>query len=288
MKIPFPSVLIRAGKIWRSKDGGLVAAATAYYAALSFFPLLMLLLAGVGLAMRFSSAAQDREAELLDLLSQSASPWLAEQVGRLLDEVQLQATVSGPVALMTLLATAIGVFAQLENIFNRIWDLPASPHKGLWAAVRTALIDRLRAFLMLLGLGFLLVVVFVTGLAMTAIRPWAVALPAGQTAWQLMQLTATVTINTLLMGALYRSLPRAEVRWTSALGGGLAAAVIWEIGQQALTSLLIGPRYNAYGVVGSFIALLLWVYYGAAVLFMGAALVKAMQTGPETAPPRTD
>ena len=56
---------------------------------------------------------------------------------------------------------------------------------------------------------------------------------------------------------------------------GIAAAVTWEIGRQLLASWLIGSKYtSAYGVVGSFIAILLWSYYSITVVLMGAEFIQ--------------
>jgi membrane protein len=68
------------------------------------------------------------------------------------------------------------------------------------------------------------------------------------------------------------------VRWLDALRGGLLAAVIWELGREVLGVFLIGMRYtSAYGAIGSFIAILLWCYYGCSILFFGAEYVQAIE-----------
>jgi membrane protein len=84
-----------------------------------------------------------------------------------------------------------------------------------------------------------------------------------------------VALNTLLFTALYKWLPRAPIRWKPALCGGLFAALAWELGRQLLASIVIGQKYtNAYGVVGAFIAILLWCYYAATIVFLGAEVVQ--------------
>jgi uncharacterized BrkB/YihY/UPF0761 family membrane protein len=72
----------------------------------------------------------------------------------------------------------------------------------------------------------------------------------------------------------------------------MLAAAIWEIGRQILASLLIGTRYTAaYGVLGSFIGLMLWCYYGVAVLLLGAEYIEVRWHSPEGGckdPPKDD
>jgi membrane protein len=54
------------------------------------------------------------------------------------------------------------------------------------------------------------------------------------------------------------------------------AAVVWEIGRMILAAFLIGNKYSAYGVVGSFIAVMLWIYYASTVVFLGAEYVQVI------------
>jgi membrane protein len=85
-----------------------------------------------------------------------------------------------------------------------------------------------------------------------------------------------VSLNALLFTVIYRVLPKQSVRWRDALAGGVLVAIIWEVGQQLLAPLVIGEKYSAYGVVGSFIAVMLWMYYASAVLFIGAEFVQIL------------
>jgi membrane protein len=165
---------------------------------------------------------------------------------------------------------------QLDAILDRIWGTSASQERGLVAALRRALIDRLTAFLMLLGLGGLLVAVFLIDLVLTGVRFYVEQLPGGPYAWQGLQLTTTLVINALLFGALYKVLPRRKVRWREALAGGALVSVVWRLGLLVLTPFLIGEKYSAYGIVGSFIAIMIWMYYASAVVFLGAEFVQVL------------
>ena len=60
------------------------------------------------------------------------------------------------------------------------------------------------------------------------------------------------------------------------MAGGLLVSLVWILGQRLLVTFLIGPGYTAYGVVGSFIAVMIWVYYVSAILFLGAEFVEAL------------
>src|SRR3990170_3315853 len=109
---------------------------------------------------------------------------------------------------------------------------PAPSRAAGWlAAIRAALWDRLLAFLTLLAIGALLIAVFLTDVVLAGIRPFLTQLPAGRSAWHIVQSLSAVGCNTLLLATIYRVLPKTRVRWRAALGGGLLAALVWAIGR---------------------------------------------------------
>ena len=264
---------------WRNHDGALLSAAMAYYAAFSLFPLCLVLIAGLGFVGRYSTFVQVQRRDLLDRVGENVSPWLAGQLDDVLSVVQAQAMLSGPLGLLALLLAAIGIFMQLESIFARIWA-PSKPAAAGWlAAIRAALWDRLLAFLTLLAIGAMLIAVFLTDMILTGIRSFVVELPAGQHTWQLVQWLVPIGCDAVLLGTIYRVLPKAPVRWGAALGGGLLAAVVWAIGRRLLLLLLVGEQYSAYGVVGALMGVMLWFYYASAVVILGAEFVHALGEG---------
>ena len=101
-----------------------------------------------------------------------------------------------------------------------------------------------------------------------------------------MQFGFSVALNTIVLTFLYRLIPRARVRWTHAAAGGLLVAVVWQIGSQGLSRFIIGGNYSAYGVVGSFIAVMLWVYCASVLLYMGGQLVQVLGHPQESPLPR--
>ena len=84
-------------------------------------------------------------------------------------------------------------------------------------------------------------------------------------------------MNAVLLTTLYKTLPRAKVSWSAASRGGVLASVLWEVSRQVLTVLMFGGNYTAYGVVGSVMALMLWVYIAASVFFFAAEYVREFQ-----------
>lgn len=271
------SILRSTFSRWLKDDGSVLSAAMAYYASFSVFPLCLIVMAGFGYVSRISARVQNQQRELLDVVEQNAGSWMAQQLAGLLDQVEDQARFGGPLGLLVLVFTAIGLFTQLELIFDRIWNVPPPPSTGIVGNVLRVFRTRAIGLLMLAGVGAAVVVIFVTNIVLSTLRPYAVELPAGRYAWRIVQLAATVALNTALLATIYRALPRATVRWKEAAAGGLFVAILWQIGQQVLEVFVIGDKYNAYGVIGSFIAVMLWMYYACAALFVGAEFVQVLQ-----------
>lgn len=271
-------VVSRTVSEWNGDDGGLLAASLSFYTAFSFFPLLMVLVSIAGLVLRLSPEAQQAQQQLLTTVSQQASPAIAEQLERVLSEIESAAAVGGPLGLATLLFGAIGIFANMEVAFARIWktrDLP-SDHKGWLHMIWEVLFVRLKAFLVVLTLAVFIAATFFTGIVLSGIRRFAGDFPFNETFWHWIQLGAGYTLNVLFFTITYRLFSLRPTSWGECFKGGLLASFFWEIGRFALTLYLLRGGYSAYGVIGSFIAMMLWFYYAWTVLFFGAEYVQVM------------
>lgn len=264
---------------WSEDDAGSLAASVAYYLALSLFPMLLLLTTGMGLFMRFTQFGQDAQQQLLDTVAQHGSPVIEEQVSQVLQQMKQKSVVGGPVGTIAAIMAAIGVFAQLDRGFDRVWRTPARKGQSLQRTILSVLHHRMLAFFMLLCLGGMVVTLFVAQLAITHMRSMASeTMPILSQAFHAVQFSFIVAANALLFGMVYKWLPKRDVGWAEALRGGLLAAVIWELGRVVLGMFLIGMQYtSAYGVIGSFIAILLWCYYGMSIVFFGAEYVQVLE-----------
>jgi len=261
---------------WSRDDGPVMAAAVAYYVALSFFPLVLVLISGLGLFFRFAHSGQNAHQAVLTLVESDLSPSARAAVEQALDQVRDRSTVHGPIALGMMLFSAIAGFVQLQQAFDRIGNVPRDASKGIVNALRMVLFERLIAFLMLCGLALLVTAVFVGTMVLFAIEHYTTGiLPGSQMLWRPLQALVSFLTNAILFSLIYRSLPKNPAPFKYCLRGGLLAALIWEIGRQLLAAVLIGTRYTAaYGVIGSFIGLMLWCYYAVAVLLLGAEYIQ--------------
>jgi membrane protein len=272
------SVFWKTAELWQDDDGFLLSAAMAYYAAFSLFPLCLVLVSILGFVLRMSQRAENAQALLLHQVAQHTTPWLSDQLEALLAGVRSNAAFGGPFGAIALLAAAIVVFLQLDYMFDRIFGVPKSDKKPtVWRYVRTVLYDRLSAFLMLMVVLLLLLSLFVANLVLHGIR-WKLEewFPGTAALWNWGQFAATIVTNALLITMIYKFLPKIRIRWRDALAGGLLVSLVWLAGQRLMVQFLIGRTYTAYGIVGSFVAVMIWVYYVSAILFLGAEFIEAL------------
>jgi membrane protein len=278
----FPRRLLRrlvdAGRGFSEHNGMSMAAAVAYYFALSLFPLLMVLVAGLGVALKTTTAGQDAQHRLLAALETQISPELSDQVAKALATVSENAGSRGPLGFVALVITSIAIFTQVDYAFSLIWTLPNEPKQGWLGVLGRLAFRRLKALLMLLGAGAFVLAATIASLVWSGVQAVIEpAVPVNQDIGWIINLSINMLLNFLAFAVIYRYVPRTKIRWGDALRGAVVAAVLWEIGRQVLTVYLVHRGYaSAYGVIGSFLAIMLWAYYGTLVLFFGAEFTRAV------------
>ncbi len=257
---------------WMRDDASLMSAAMAYYAVLSMFPLLLILTSGLGFFLHATHTGQDARQFILTAIAEQLSPVLADHVRVALDQVQANAGFNGPIGFVTLLIAAMAMFAQFERAFDRIWNVESNQHRTFVETIKRVATHRLRAFVMLVGVGVAIIVVFFAGMAVKAFHAYAHArITDVAWFWWSIETFLILALNATVFALLYKFLPKASVRWLHALRGGLFSAICWELGRQILATFVIGQRYtNAYGLLGSLLAIMLWAYYSFGVIFLGA------------------
>jgi membrane protein len=190
--------------------------------------------------------------------------------------MQSRAAWNGPLATLGLLLTASLVFAQVDTGFTRIWEVRDRRPTGTWLqALAGMALKRLRSLAMIAGMLLLVIVTFAAGLAVRAAnRVTARWWPEVEFLSGLGSNAIGFGMNVVVFTLLYRTLSKEAVRWRLCAGTGLLIAVFWEAGSLLMTALSFGSNYSVYGIIGSFLVILLWVYYNAMVLFAGALVVR--------------
>jgi membrane protein len=270
--------LLKAYRIFSGQDGPLLAAAIAYYLAFSLFPMMLVLVAILGWAFRFTAPGQKAEKQVLEAISEQVSPSLAEQLSAALGSVEQSAPASGAVGVVMLLVTAIAIFTQIDYAFDRLWENAGATGAGWRQRIVGVVLTRIKAVLMLIGVGAFVLAVMIASLIWQGVRQNLTAtVELGPWFDRGVQPLLHVGLNALAFAVVYRFLPKAPIRWGSALSGALLASALWELGRQILAAYVVGDKLpTAYGLIGSFMAIMLWTYYAMLVVLFGAAYTRAV------------
>ncbi len=257
-------------------DGSLMSAATAFYAGLSLMPLLIVLVSGLGILLETTKFGADARQEIFASVEAEGSPLIRQQIELLLNSISKGALINGPLGLIGLIFGGMAMFAQFERAFDRIWNVESEHNVGILKSIKRIALERFRAFLMLCGLGILVLAIFIAGVTISAIEEFASHwLPIPTVLRTLTEWGVSLVLNTLVFTLLYRLLPKVDVRWREAFRGAILVAAGWEIGRHVLSAVLMRMNYiSAYGTIGSFLAVLLWLYYASHLLFLGAEYIQ--------------
>ena len=280
-------VLKESGSEWVEDKAPKMAAALAYYTAISIAPLIIITMKIVGLFFM----KQDQASHLLnDQLTNLTGPQVATLTTAINTTSKPGAGVLATgISIVIALLGASGVFGELQDSLNTIWEVRPKPNRGIKGIIS----DRFLSMTMVLGIAFMLLVsMFITtiisGVSTSTIHTFF----GGDGRFMQHVLKGTnvvlsIVIITLLFAAIFRFLPDVKISWSDVWLGAFVTAFLFEAGKFALSEYFTrGTPTSAYGAAGSLVAVLLWVYYSAYILFFGAEFtqVYANQFGSHIVP----
>ena len=253
---------------WLSDKAPQLGAALAYYTVFSLAPLVLILLAVIGVLFRNDSAGA------WSRLTEQMSYFLDKSAIKVVQDIAHTAAAPEKSTLATIIGIALalfgasGVFGQLQDALNTIWGVKAKPGRGLWRFLR----NRFLSFAMVGGVCFLLLVSLAIEALLKAFSHYIqAALPGGLAAAVSIYLIFDFAVVVALFAMIFKVLPDVRTRWNDVWVGAIMTAVFFVIGKWALGLYLgSGTAASAYGAASSLITLLLWTYYSAQILLFGA------------------
>jgi membrane protein len=246
------------------------SAALAFYAGLAVAPLLTVI---VWISQVFFGA--EAKQKIVEAFQQVVGGQAAGPIKELLNPASEQAkngmTLAGIVSIVILAFSASSVFGQLQSALNSIWDVKAKPGSAIWGFIN----KRLLSLGMLLSIFFLLMVSLVVSAGLQAFTGKMGGGDAGWL-WTILEQVVSVGVFTVLFAGLFKYVPDAKISWRAVWIGAVISAVLFAIGKFALALYLGRGSYeSSYGVaVGSFVALLVWVYYSSIIVLVGAEVTE--------------
>ncbi len=251
---------------WQEDKADRLAASLAFYTVLSLAPLVIIAVAVAGLAVGEEAARGQLSGQIAALVGPDAA---AAIEGILANAQKPSSGVIGTVVgAAVLLVGASGVFGELQDSLNTIWEVTPKPGRGVWGVVR----DRFFSFTMVLGVGFLLLVSLIVSTALAAAgKVLSGALPGGEALWGVVNVAVSFAAVTTLFALIYKVVPDVKVRWGDVWVGALVTALLFTLGKFAI-GLYLGKSTvaSAYGAAASVVVITVWVYYSAQILFVGA------------------
>lgn len=267
-------LLKSAASKWTFYNAPRLGAALAYYALLSFAPLLILLVTLCALAFNEAAAEQDLIAYAQDFVG----PAQAQTIKTFIDSAHHATTgvVATAIALATLFFGASGVFVELRDSLNLIWNSPQPKASAAW---RGFLLQRLISFLMILALGSLLFVSLLLSTILGMARKVVTLRPlANSSRFHIAFLSeigshlVSLVAVAILFALIFKFVPTVRLRWRDVVAGAALTAILFEFGKALLAFYIATAGVgSAYGAAGSLIALVVWVYYSAQIFFFGAS-----------------
>lgn len=259
---------------WSADNAPRLGAAIAFYTLLSLAPTLIVIIGVAAFVFGDQAASGQLAWEIQDLVGNDA----AQAIQAMIQGSHRPAAglVAASLSVITLLFGASSLVVELRDDLNTIWHCPAVIEVSGFSGIIRLVKDRFYSFVLVLGAGFALLVLLTLSIWISALgRFFGPRLPIPEFALHVATFVLSFIVVTFLFGAIYKTLPDVELKWSDVGVGASVTAVMYALGKQ-LIGLYLGKASFAstYGAAGSLVVLLVWVYYSAQLFFLGAEFTK--------------
>jgi membrane protein len=252
---------------WQDDNVPLLAAALAYYTIFSLAPLLVIAIAIAGAFFGEEAAQREIAGQIQGFVGKDGAEAIQAMIQNA-NKPNAGGAIATLLGVVTLLLGASGVFGQLQTALNTIWDVKPKPGQGL----RSFLQSRFLSFAMVVVIGFLLLVSLVLSALLAGISNFFGSfLPTLTALGVILNFFLSFSVTTFLFAAIYKFLPDVKVPWSNLWVGAAVTSFLFSIGK-FLIGLYLGNSAvgSTYGSAGSLIVILIWVFYSAQILLIGA------------------
>lgn len=259
---------------WSEDNVPRLGASLAYYTALSLAPLIMVVLAVAGLAFGKQAVQGELVWQIQDTVGVQGAKVIQDLIKASHEPSSgILATIIG---LATLFFGASSVVVELTDALNTIWHVQRPQTKTGLASMFRFIKQRSISFAMVLGVGFLLLVSLVMSSFLAALgKFFDQRLPVPEYMLHILNLTISFIVIAFLFAVIYKVLPDVRLKWSDVAVGAAITSLLFTLGK-FLLALYLGKSTMAstYGAAGSFIIVLVWVYYSAQIFFLGAEFTR--------------
>lgn len=264
------ALLTSAASRWSTHNAPRLGAALAYYTLLSIAPLSILIVAICSLVFTQKTAEQEFLARVQEVVGTSGASTIEMLLANAHQRNGIIATV---IAFLTLLFGASGVFVELRDSLNTIWEAPPPVSSG-W---RSIVSQRLISFVMVFALCILLLLSLLLSAGVALIQKFfGDVIPLHFSVLsEAVNALFTLLAFSILFGLIFKFVPNVPIRWEEVAVGSVVTSILFTCGKALLafyfTTAAVG---STYGAAGSLVALVAWVYYSAQIFFFGAVFTR--------------
>jgi membrane protein len=189
--------------------------------------------------------------------------------------------IASALGFATLFFGGTSAVTELRDALNTIWRVPDGTQSSHARSLFDMLLQRIYCFALVLGAG---VVLFASVALHTWILPAAkytrALVPMAPALMQAIEGTTSFVMIALLFAFLFKTLPAVRLQWSDVFGGAVLTALLFTLGKFLLSVYLIQAGFaDNYGAAGSLVVLLVWIYYSAQVVLLGAEFTRAYALG---------
>jgi membrane protein len=256
---------------WSEDKVPRLAAALAYYTVFSLAPLLVIVIAIAGLFGASDAVQSGVMTQIQDLVGTEGEQFIGSMIQNA-NQRPATGIVATVVGTVTLLIGALGVFGELQNSMNTIWEVKPKPAKGLKDTVVRLILGRLVSFAMLLVIGFLLLTSLLLSSGLAALGDYIGGLlPFSEFFLQALNFVISFGVITVLFALIFKFMPDAHIAWRDVWLGAAVTSLLFTLGKFAL-GMYLGKSDvgSSFGAAGSLALILIWIYYSAQIVFFGA------------------
>lgn len=268
--IEFGRLLVKAFRGLKHNDPLRMAAATAFFATFGLAPILIILTQILGLVIDPQSVSD----HLFDHLAELVGDESVGQIQQTLQGFKQLArnwyiTIAGFVFLIFVSTT---LFAVIKNSLNQLWSVRSSKSK-----FNTKVVNRLKAVLVIMLSGILFLGVILGEAILALLHEYISELwPRSSTfLFAILNQLISLLIVTIWFAVIFKYLSDANPKWNTTIAGSLFTALLFTVGKLILGKALgMSNIQTIYGASGSFVLLLLFVFYCSFILYYGAMFTK--------------
>ncbi len=262
-----PKILLATFKSFSNDRGMKLSASLAYYTIFSLGPLLLLLMSLASIFFGEEAIQGQIFGEMKGLIGASAAAQVQEIIKNI--SIEEKTNFALAVSIVTLVVGATTVFIEIQDSLNMIWKLKAKPKKGWLAFLK----NRLLSSSLIISIGFLLIVSLIVNGAVQALMD-VIARYFGEGTdiiVLVVNFVITFVVIAVLFGIIFKFLPDAKIKWRHVRSGAIFTAILFIIGRYLIGIYIEQTATEStYGAAGSIIVLLVWIYYSAVILYIGA------------------